>query len=105
MSQLALIERWSLAATFISFDFNQDRWCISITGWIAILFDNLTVPGSAVIRVKSVGPAKPNQNAYAERREQSIQQKCLDRFIVFGEDHLQHIISQYIEHYNTERPH
>ena len=36
---------------------------------------------------------------------QSIKQECLDRFIVFGEEHLRHIVSEYVEHYNQERPH
>ena len=57
------------------------------------------------ITVKKVGPRKPNQNAFAERWVQSVQQECLDRFVVFGEDHLRHIVSQYVEHYNEERPH
>jgi putative transposase len=57
------------------------------------------------IAVKKVGPRKPNQNTFAERWVQSVQQECLDRFVVFGEDHLRHIVSQYVEHYNEERPH
>ena len=57
------------------------------------------------IAVKKVVPRKPNQNAFAERWVQSVQQECLDRFVVFGEDHLRHIVSQYVEHYNEERPH
>ena len=59
----------------------------------------------AGVEVKKVGPRKPNQNAYAERWVQSVQKECLDRFVVFGQDHLQHILTQYIEHYNEERPH
>jgi putative transposase len=57
------------------------------------------------IDVKRVGPRKPNQNAFAERWVQSVKQECLDRFIVFGEDHLRYIIAEYVEHYNQERPH
>ena len=52
-----------------------------------------------------LGPVKPNLNAYAERVIQSIQQECLDHFVVLGEKHLNHLISEYVEHYNTERPH
>ena len=36
---------------------------------------------------------------------QAIQQECLDKFIVFGREHLDHVASDYAEHYNTERPH
>ena len=47
----------------------------------------------------------PNQNAFVERWVQSIKHECLDHFIVFGEDHYNHLISEYVEHYSTERPH
>lgn len=30
---------------------------------------------------------------------------ALDHFIVFGERHFDHLVSQYVEHYHTERPH
>ena len=60
---------------------------------------------AAGVEPKKVGPCKPNQNAFAERWVQSIQTECLDRFVVFGEDHLRHIVSQYFEHYNEQRPH
>ena len=45
----------------------------------------------------------PERNAYAERWVQSLQQDCLDQFIVFGPDHLQNIVAQYVEHYNEGR--
>ncbi len=47
----------------------------------------------------------PNLNAHVERLIQSIQVECLDRFIVLGTGHLDHLVAEYIEHYNTERPH
>ena len=47
----------------------------------------------------------PKLNARAERFIQSLQGECLDRFIVMGTEHLDHLTSEYIEHYNTERPH
>jgi putative transposase len=53
-----------------------------------------------------VGPYRaPNTNAFVERFVQSIQQECLDRFVVFGEKHMHHICSEYLEHYLRERPH
>ncbi|MBL8823978.1 MAG: transposase [Planctomycetia bacterium] len=48
---------------------------------------------------------KPNLNAYAERFVQSIKQEALDHFICFGEDHLRHIATCYVDYYNTERAH
>jgi putative transposase len=47
----------------------------------------------------------PNTNAFVERFIQSIQQECLDRFVVFGSGHMDHLCGEYLEHYHTERPH
>jgi transposase InsO family protein len=47
----------------------------------------------------------PNTNAYVERFIQTIQQECLDKFIVYDAVHLDYLIREYVEHYHTERPH
>lgn len=47
----------------------------------------------------------PNTNAYVERFIQTLQQEVLDRFIVFGECHMDHLVSEMVEHYHHERPH
>ena len=47
----------------------------------------------------------PNLNAYVERFVQSIKQECLDRFIVFGLEHMDHLNSEYLDYYHHERPH
>jgi putative transposase len=57
------------------------------------------------VEVKKVTPASPNLNAYAERFVQSAKQECLDHFVVFGEDHLRYIVTEYVRHHNEERPH
>lgn len=57
------------------------------------------------VEVKRVGPAAPNLNAYAERWAQSLRTECLDHFLVLGEGHLRHLVREYVEHYNAERPH
>ena len=57
------------------------------------------------LRVRRLRPLSPNLNAFIERWIQSIQHECLNHFIVLGERHLNHLISQYVEHYHTERPH
>ena len=36
---------------------------------------------------------------------QAVKQECLDHFVVFGESHLRHLLREYVEHYNEERPH
>ena len=54
--------------------------------------------------VKTV-PVAPNLNAYAERWCQSLQVETLDHFVVLGEKHLRYIVSEFVTHYNRERPH
>jgi len=44
-------------------------------------------------------------NAIAERFVGSIKRGCLDRVILLGEDHLRHVLREYVAHYQTERPH
>lgn len=55
--------------------------------------------------VKPVEFRSPNMNAYIERFVQSIQQECLDRFIAFGREHFDLLITEYVAHYHHERPH
>lgn len=55
--------------------------------------------------VKRVGPRAPNMNAYAERWVQSLRAECLDHFLILGPRHLRHLVTNYVEHYNLERPH
>ena len=47
----------------------------------------------------------PNTNAYIERFVQSIGQECLDRFVIFGPTHMDHLCQEYLEYYHQERPH
>jgi putative transposase len=56
------------------------------------------------IEVKRVGPFAPNLNAYAERWVQTVRHECLDRFVVFGEDHLRHLVGEFAAYYNRARP-
>jgi putative transposase len=58
-------------------------------------------------RVKTMKNAcrAPNTNAFVERFIQSIQQECLDRFVIFGAQHLDHLCAEYLAHYHDERPH
>lgn len=57
------------------------------------------------ITVKPVGPLAPNLNAHCERVIQTIKHECLDHFVVFGEAHLRHLLSEFLVHYHRERPH
>ena len=57
--------------------------------------------------VKSVKiPARsPNCNPYAERFVKSIKYECLNHFVIFGERHLRYLVTEFVEHYMTERFH
>jgi len=58
-------------------------------------------------RVKTLAlPAhSPNLNAYAERWVRSVKEECLSKIILFGERSLRRALSEYVEHYHTERNH
>ena len=47
----------------------------------------------------------PNANAFAERWVRSIREECLDKLIVVNQKHLRHVVREYINYYNTRRPH
>ena len=50
-------------------------------------------------------PRSPWLNGYAERWVKSVKEEALSRVILFGESSLRHVLSEYIEHYHTERCH
>jgi transposase InsO family protein len=44
-------------------------------------------------------------NAYAERVVRTIRAECTDRMLITGQRHLQRVLTEYIEHYNSGRAH
>jgi putative transposase len=58
--------------------------------------------GFKVIRT----PVKaPNANAYAERWVRTLRADCLERILILGRRHLEHVLRVYRCHYNEHRPH
>jgi hypothetical protein len=47
----------------------------------------------------------PNANAYAERWVRTVRADCLDRILILGRRHLEHVLRVYRRHYNEHRPH
>jgi len=47
----------------------------------------------------------PQANAHAERFVRTIRAECLDRLLILGRRHLEHVLRRYLTHYNAERPH
>ena len=111
---------------FGGFTTNPDRaWMMQQAGETADYFGSLPFKATHLIRdrdgkfvpefdvimqdhgveIQKTAPRQPNQNAYAERMVLSAKTECFDHFIVCGEDHLRHLISEYEDYYNHERPH
>jgi transposase InsO family protein len=47
----------------------------------------------------------PRANAHAERWVGSARRECLDWMLIVGNKHLEAVLREYVEHYNTARPH
>jgi putative transposase len=47
----------------------------------------------------------PNANAHAERWVRTLRADCLDRILILGRRHLEHVLCVYHQHYNEHRPH
>jgi transposase InsO family protein len=47
----------------------------------------------------------PRANAIAERVIGTLRRECLDHLIPLDERHLRTILAEYVDYYNTERPH
>lgn len=49
-------------------------------------------------------PRSPNLNAFAKRWG-SVQQECLSKLILFGESSLKRALTEFTQHYHSERNH
>ena len=61
--------------------------------------------GSAGIQPILLPPRSPNLNAYVERWNRSVKEECLAKMILFGAASLQHVLSNYTQHFHSERNH
>jgi transposase InsO family protein len=60
---------------------------------------------SAGVGVVRTPPRTPQANAFAERWVRTIRSDCLDWMLVWNERQLQRVMTEYLRHYNTARPH
>jgi putative transposase len=63
------------------------------------------VLASVGIRVITTPVRTPRANAIAERWIGSIRRECTDRILIVGRRHLRQVLAEYVDHYNTHRPH
>jgi putative transposase len=57
------------------------------------------------IRVIKAPVRAPNARAHAERWVGTVRRECLDRLLILGRRHLEHVLTSYIRHFNEHRPH
>ncbi len=60
---------------------------------------------SAGIRVIKAPVRAPQARAHAERWIGSVRRECLDRLLILGRRHLDHVLVAYVRHFNQHRPH
>jgi putative transposase len=57
------------------------------------------------IRILASPPQAPRANAICERFIGTLRRELLDRLLVVNEQHLYRVLTEYLRHYNTARPH
>ena len=64
-----------------------------------------TVFGTEGVRVLRTPVRAPRANAVAERFVGTARRECLDWLLIANRRHLQHVLREFVGHYNTHRPH
>jgi len=57
------------------------------------------------VRIIKTPVRAPRANAIAERWISSARRECLDRMLITGERHLRLVLAEYVDRYDTHRPH
>ena len=57
------------------------------------------------IRDRPISPRSPWQNGHVERLIGTVRRECLDRMLIFGEQHLRRVLASYAAYYNQARTH
>jgi putative transposase len=64
-----------------------------------------TVFTSEQIKIIRTPIRAPRANALAERWIGTVRRECTDRILILGRRHLIAVLTTYLTHYNTHRPH
>jgi putative transposase len=57
------------------------------------------------IRILTSPPGAPRANAICERMVGTLRRELLDRVLIVNERHLRRVLTTYLHHFNTARPH
>jgi transposase InsO family protein len=57
------------------------------------------------IKILASPPQAPRANAICERIIGTLRRELLDRTLIVNEHHLSQVLTEYLQHYNTARPH
>jgi putative transposase len=57
------------------------------------------------IRIIRTPVRAPRANAFAERFVGTVRRECIDRMLIVSRRHLEAVVCEYVEHYNSHRPH
>ncbi len=76
----------------------RDRDCRSTEAFDAVF-------AADSIRILTSPPGAPRANAICERMIGTLRRELLDRILVVNERHLRRILTVYLHHFNTARPH
>jgi putative transposase len=57
------------------------------------------------IRILLSPPQAPPANAICERLIGTLRRELLDRLLILSEHYLRQVLTEYLQHYNTSRPH
>ena len=57
------------------------------------------------VRTNSLPKGSPNLNGRCERIIGTIKWECLNKFIIFGKQHLDYLVSEFVDYYNNHRSH
>jgi Integrase core domain len=57
------------------------------------------------IKILASSPQAPRANAICERGIGTLRRELFDRVLIVNEHHLRRVLTEYLQHYNTARPH
>ena len=63
------------------------------------------MPAAAGIDVLKIPPRAAKANTHAERWVRTARTECLDWILIRNRRHLERVLTAYVDHYNTARPH